>query len=296
MHELGNVLFGSRFSISIPDNHNTGVAAGRDKLRALLRIIISDGRLIEFRVHQHYVKWLYVFDFELARLFVDSPHSSHHVIRTCQQASPVIAPVHGAHVGLDLHALRVCRALYVGDLAMSFAELEIRFTPQIPQRRHVEVSPSYKKPLFGVELSRGDFEVLPVSLEPVYSFLWVVLKVFRHFLYKGLLHKHLRTLGACVCVLHHMALELTEFLQLVWVDHGDGLLCLVRLWLVLAKHLLLHVVLVLSLLVSLVHHHLLVKFRLVLLKGCWVIGHHHALELLAPAVERLHVLLLLLGA
>ena len=93
-----------------------------------------------------------------------------------------------------------------------------------------------------------------------------------------------------------MALELTEFLQLVWVNHGDGLLRLVRLGLVLVKHLLLHVVLVLCcLLVSLVHHHLLVKVRLVLLKG-WVVGHHHALELLTPAVERLRVLLLLLGA
>ena len=153
MHELGNVLFGSRFSISIPDNHNSGMATGRDKLRALLRIIVSDRRLIEFRVHQHYVKWLYVFDFELARLFVDSPHSSHHVIRASQQASPVIAPMHGAHVGLDLHALRVCRALYVRDLALCFAEFGIWFTPQIPQRRHVKVSPSYKEPLFGIELS-----------------------------------------------------------------------------------------------------------------------------------------------
>ena len=100
-----------------------------------------------------------------------------------------------------------------------------------------------------------------------------------------------------MCVLNHVALQLTEFLQLVGVNHGDRLLRLIRLGLlVLTKHLLLHLVLVVCslLLSSLVHHHLLVKFSLVLLNG-WVVGHHHALELMAPVIECLH-LLLLLGA
>jgi len=78
--KLGNVLLGGRLSISIPDNDNTGVAAGRNELCALRCVVISNRRLVEFRVHQHYVEWLYVFDFELARLFVDSPHACHHVI------------------------------------------------------------------------------------------------------------------------------------------------------------------------------------------------------------------------
>ena len=268
--------------------------ASRDELRALLRVVVADGRLVEFRVHEHNVERLYVFDFELARLFVDAPHSRHHVVRTCQQPRPVIAPVHRAHIGLDLHALRIRRRLNVGNLALGFAELRVGLATQIPQRRHVKVSPSDEEPLFGVELRGGDFEVFAVRLQPVDSLFGVVLQVFGDLLHESsaLLHEHLGVLGACVGVLHHVALKLAELLELAGVDDGHGLLRLVRRGLLL-EHLLLHLVLVVGCLVRLLLHHLLVEVSLVLVQSR-VVRHHHALVLLAPAVERLHVLLLLL--
>jgi hypothetical protein len=128
------------------------------------------------------------------------------------------------------------------------------------------------------------------------ALLRVVLQVLgHHILDESLLHKHLGALGRRVGVWHHLPLQLTEFLQLVGVDHRHRLQRLVGLGLLVQiLHLLLHLVLEVSRLLRLVHdHHLLVKVILVLLK-CRVVGHHHPLVLLAPAVQRLHMLLLLL--
>jgi len=182
-------------------------------------LLLFGGVFVELRVHQHHCEWLHICDFVAAALLLVAPDACVHVVGTREQASPIVAPVYAAHIGLNFHALSVGLPFDVRHFLVLLPKFGVWLATQVPHGGHVKVATSGQVAVLWVELGARNLKVFSFGLKDENSPVRVVLQVLGLLLRKRVAHQAVLGLDLREQVRREILLEVLHSHRVILLDY-----------------------------------------------------------------------------